>query len=740
MFASNFVETKRKKHYYEPDHKTVNTHDYKNILLKNENHSIARLWNEILLEAIRNDYARPTVHARNLFHVSVAMYDAWAVFDENAHPYFLGNTIHGRHIPFEDFVNNNQTIEDQKKAISYAAYRLLSHRFKNSPNAEVTLNSFNLLMNQLNYDQDFTSTDYKNGNAACIGNYIAQQIIEYGLTDGSNEQNNYINNYYQPANNTLMLSNGQPQSTNKLKDPNRWQPLGFNNFIDQSGNVANSTPDFLSPEWGNVLPFSLSENDKTIKERDGYTYKVYHLPETPPNLDTISNSPESELYKWNFTLVALWGAQLDPYNTEMIDISPVNIGNIDFDKLPTSQKDFIHFYKNTNSGDISTGHSINPITKEPYKEQWVSKGDYTRVLAEFWADGPDSETPPGHWFTILNYVNDHPLNLKRFNGNGESLDNLEWDIKSYFILGGAMHDVAITAWSIKGWVDYIRPISAIRNMAKLGQSTFKELDNYHPGGIPLIDDFIEIIEEDDELSGFNNVNVGKIKIKSWKGHPYINDTKTDVAGVGWILAKNWWPYQKPTFVTPPFAGFVSGHSTFSRAAAEILTLITGTPYFPGGMGEFKAEKDNFLVFEKGPSTDITLQWATYRDASDQTSLSRIWGGIHPPADDIPGRIIGKNIGINAYHFSLPYFNPERITTDDISISPNPIKNNNIIVYNTQSTDIFYVLNAQGQQQKTIKISFNFENNSTTLAVPENLTSGIYYVKVNHKSKPIIVTY
>ncbi|MDO6425018.1 hypothetical protein Q4521_21220, partial [Saccharophagus degradans] len=99
-----------------------------------------------------------------------------------------------------------------------------------------------------------------------------------------------------------------------------------------------------------------------------------------------------------------------------------------------------------------TGHSINPITKEPYKEQWVSKGDYTRVLAEFWADGPDSETPPGHWFTILNYVNDHPLNLKRFNGNGESLDNLEWDIKSYFILGGAMHDVAITAWSIKGWV------------------------------------------------------------------------------------------------------------------------------------------------------------------------------------------------------------------------------------------------------------------------------------------------
>ena len=46
-----------------------------------QDHSVARIWNEQLLEAIRGDFARPTVHARNLFHVSTAMYDAWAVFD-----------------------------------------------------------------------------------------------------------------------------------------------------------------------------------------------------------------------------------------------------------------------------------------------------------------------------------------------------------------------------------------------------------------------------------------------------------------------------------------------------------------------------------------------------------------------------------------------------------------------------------------------------------------------------------
>ncbi len=52
---------------------------------------------------------------------------------------------------------------------------------------------------------------------------------------------------------------------------------------------------------------------------------------------------------------------------------------------------------------------------------------------------------------------------------------------------------------------------------------------------------------------------------------------------------------------------------------------------------------------------MTLQWATYRDASDQTSLSRIWGGIHPPADDIPGRVIGEKIGIAAFHLAERYF-------------------------------------------------------------------------------------
>ena len=63
--------------------------------------SVARIWNEVILEAIRNDFARPTVHARNLFHLSAGMYDAWAVFDDKSETYFLNKTNHGYNISYQ---------------------------------------------------------------------------------------------------------------------------------------------------------------------------------------------------------------------------------------------------------------------------------------------------------------------------------------------------------------------------------------------------------------------------------------------------------------------------------------------------------------------------------------------------------------------------------------------------------------------------------------------------------------
>ena len=63
--------------------------------------SIARIWNELVLEGIRGDFAKPTVHARNLFHSSILMYDIWAVHDEIADTYFLGKTLNNTFIEFD---------------------------------------------------------------------------------------------------------------------------------------------------------------------------------------------------------------------------------------------------------------------------------------------------------------------------------------------------------------------------------------------------------------------------------------------------------------------------------------------------------------------------------------------------------------------------------------------------------------------------------------------------------------
>ncbi len=704
-----------------------------------ENVSIARIWNEALLEAIRNDYARPTVHARNLFHTAIALYDSWAIYDDEARPYLTGNMVQGYQSNLEEFIPTEGIEESRQKAMSYAAYRLLSHRFRNSPGAEQSMERFDLIMIQSGYDASYTDTSYQSGNAAALGNYIGQNIINYGRSDGSRESSDYDNGFYEPINPPLILDlSGEPSG---IIDPNRWQPLSFNTFIDQSGNtVSGATPYFLGSEWGIVFPFALSTDDRSILQRNGRNYTIYHDPGPPPQLSTTLKNTSSEEYKWNFALVSLWSSHLDPDDGVLWDISPKSIGNIDIGLFPSSFSRYSDFYKGIEGGDIGTGHDVNPKTGLAYETQLVPRGDYARVLAEFWADGPDSETPPGHWFTILNYVSDHPLFEKKFNGQGEVVTPLEWDVKSYFILSGAMHDSAISAWGIKGWYDYIRPISAIRYMCGLGQSTDPNLANYNIGGVPLVDGFIEVVEKGDILSGLNDGNIGKIKVKAWRGHDFIDNADIDVAGVGWILSENWWPYQRPSFVTPPFAGYVSGHSTFSRAAAEVLTLITGDEFFPGGMGEFVAKKDEFLAFEKGPSVDVTLQWATYRDASDQTSLSRIWGGIHPPADDIIGRLIGEQVGIDAFNFAVPYFssNDTSESATNIVVYPNPVITKEIYITNIESKDSIYLFDMQGRSIQGLSKEFNESNGATLLKLPNSIALGVYVLRINGSSKLVIV--
>ncbi|MEO1450664.1 MAG: DUF6851 domain-containing protein, partial [Bacteroidota bacterium] len=613
----------------------------------------------------------------------------------------------------------------RKKALSFAAYRLLSHRFKDSPGKKESLELFNWLMKQLGYDRTFTDQDYEAGDAAALGNYIGTSLIAYGFQDGANEADQYENRFYEPANLSLTVNApGNP----RIEYPNRWQPLALETFIDQSGNlIPGRVPDFLSPEWGEVQPFALRASELDVFQRDGYHYHVYHNPGAPPLLEG-----EDKAYRWGFGLVSVWGSHLDPGDSVKWDISPGALGNAgSVEEFPIAFTGYPDFYDRENGGDPGQGHLVNPHTNLPYAPQLVPRGDYTRVLAEFWADGPDSETPPGHWFVLLNEVSDHPGLQKRWNGAGEALDAMEWEVKSYLTLGGAMHDAAITAWGAKGWYDYLRPVSAIRYMAELGQSTDPSLPNYDPLGFPLEDGLVELVEAGDELAGARAQHIGKIKLKTWRGHRYIRDPEVDQAGVGWILAEDWMPYQRPSFVTPPFAGYVSGHSTYSRAAAEVMTLITGTPYFPGGMGEFIAPRNTFLVFEEGPSQDIKLQWATYRDASDQCSLSRIWGGIHPPADDLPGRIMGEKVGKAAYALAETLFQGElpALKPLDARVFPNPVhRTEKLNLVGTSREDTPAIFDQSGRRANLSAIYD--ESRGCWEMNLENLSSGLYFLRAD----------
>lgn len=596
----------------------------------------ARQWMEELLDAIRHDFARPTVHARNLFHTSMAMYDAWAVYSTDAYPYLA-----------KEVATAPNVATARNEAISFAAYRVLSSRFALSPNAALSQASFDARMDTLGYDRNFTST--LGASPAAVGNRVAIRVLNYGLKDGANEAGGYANLHYQPINPPLLPDfPGNPD----ILDVNRWQPLALQYFVDQSGNpIPFGYPDFLSPEWGTVIPFSLTPNDLTIFNRGGFDYWVYHDPGPPPYL----GGPREDEYKRGFEHVLIWSGQLDAADNVWWDVSPASIGNSPL--AEPSQAD--SYFNLLQGGDWGAGYDMNPVTGLPYQPQIVPRGDYTRILAEFWADGPASETPPGHWFTILNYVSDHPMTVKQLGGRGPVLGALEWDVKTYLALGGAMHDVAIAAWGAKGWYDYIRPVSAIRYLCDQGQCSDPNQPSYNPDGIHLYPGYIEVVTAQTTVPGQRHEHLagaeGKIAARAWRGPEYITDPVTDVAGCGWILAENWWPYQRPTFVTPPFAGYVSGHSTYSRAAAELMSILTGSEYFPGGMGVFDCPQNEFLVFEDGPSMFVELQWAKYADASDQCSLSRIWGGIHPPADDLPGRQMGDVIGPEAYDLAIEYF-------------------------------------------------------------------------------------
>ena len=596
--------------------------------------SIARTWDEANLAAIRIDTPRPPVHARNLWHLSVAMYDAWAAFDSVAHGYLLTEK---HSLPQSDIASA------RREAISYAAYTVLKSRYALSVNAEKTSTALDKLMGELGYDVLVTSPEGVAPSA--IGLRAASAVLALGDKDGSNQQGNYADPSYTPSNAPLIVA----FPGNVMMNPNLWQPLALAVAFTQNGLPEPSgLQKFIGSQWGNVIPFALTRVDAR---------QPYIVTGEPPLFGEASDG----LFKQEMFDLIRKSSTLSDQLPATIDISPGAYGN------------------NPLASNSGTGHPINPVTGGPYPSQPVKVGDFERVLAEFWADGPSSETPPGHWNTIANLASDSRFQAFRFEGQGPPLDRLEWDVKLYFAINGALHDAAVNCWGVKRKHDSVRPISAIRMMATLGQSSSPGIPSYNPGGLPLEPGLSELITDatwpngrhagiiccvsnsgepapcvDSAGNPGTQVScVGEVAVMSWPGSPA--DRVGSASGVRWIRAREWTPYQLDTFVSPAFPGFNSGHSTFSRSAAEVLAAFTGSEFFPGGLGEFVARKNGFLTFERGPSEEVRLQWGTYFDAADQAGQSRLFGGIHIQSDDFTGRAAGSQIGRLAFAKAKEYF-------------------------------------------------------------------------------------
>ncbi|MCB9530339.1 MAG: vanadium-dependent haloperoxidase [Myxococcales bacterium] len=562
------------------------------------NGTIARRWNEQLLNSIRRDIPHPPKHARNLLHVSMAIFDAWAAYEDDV----AGTVLDESH---------TGTSDDVDVAISYAAYRVLVHRYSTAVGAAVSLDCYGKFMGVLGLDPSDEHTD--GDDPIAVGNRVGAAVIDRFADDGANEAGGYADTTgWTPTNPPLVVDS---VGTPRTEAPDVWQQLNLATAETQNGIVLDSSVQpYVGAQWREVEPFAI--------ERDAATGLYGDPMGAYPSVD------DPAMADWVVEVIRRT-SELGIEDGVTMDIGPGAYGNNPL---------------GTNDG---RGYATNPATGQPYAPNVVPRGDFGRVLAEFWADGPNSETPPGHWMALADEVSDELAadELRPFSAS-EPVDRLTWDVGLHLAVGGAAHDAAITAWELKRESLSGRPIVFIRWMADRGQRSEPNAPDYSPDGLPLVPGLIERITEESSAPGGPHHHlrwyVGELAVRAWPGEP--GDRKHDYTPITWMRARDWIPYQRRTFVTPAFPGFVSGHSTFSRAAAEVMAEYTGSEWFPGGLHEYVARQNNYLVFETGPSVEVRLQWAKYYDASDQAGQSRLWGGIHIWPDDYIGRINGSNVG------------------------------------------------------------------------------------------------
>jgi len=495
-------------------------------------------WNETALDAIRNSPPRPTVNSRALFLLHASMYDAWAAYSPTANGTQLGGQLRR---PLTEHSEQNK-----RAAVSYAAYAALLRLF---PGYEQKTGAFSAQMKKLGLPTDpATLASRDTGTPNGIGNLAAETLLNARLNDGSNQANNYAEivsptypTPYQPAN------SADPSAGNTVGGPTfnpaRWQPLRV-------------------------------PNGKATDPATGFP---------------VADNADPSTFTDQKFLTPHWGA-----------VTPFSLGfGGELRPPPPPQPGSVAPYTDALGRTTSSDEAYRRQADEII-QLTAALTERQKVVAEYWADGPDSVTPPGHW-------NEFAVDLSFKYRYG-----IDEDVKLFFALNGALMDSSIACWESKRHYDFIRPISAIRHL-------------YFSVAIP-----------------------------GWAG-PGLG-TRT-------MPGAKWQPFQPLTFVTPAFSEYTSGHSTFSAAAAEVLRGVTGSDQLFDGatqvpydrnkdgvndfVGEFIARPGSLAIEPGLPSQAVVLRWTTLKEAADEAGFSRRLGGIHFQDGDLLGRRVGEQIGKRA---------------------------------------------------------------------------------------------
>ena len=218
-----------------------------------------------------------------------------------------------------------------------------------------------------------------------------------------------------------------------------------------------------------------------------------------------------------------------------------------------------------------------------------------KALVEYMRDGPASTGQSGHWLQMSQSVSRRDRN------------DLDTDVKLYFAVANVAMDAFIASWDSKIYYDTSRPWTLVRHY--------------------FADEVIE----------------------AWGG-----------PGEGAVAmeASRWHPYSPREFPTPPFAGYPSGHSTVSAAAADTLARFTGSDHF-GYSVDLKAGS----LTEPGYESDVTLDFPTFSYTADQAGISRLYGGYHIQADNIEGLNMGRRVSAHVWPAIKSYFDGTAVVSD-----------------------------------------------------------------------------